>query len=132
MANPRKPRALKVLQGTNRPSRDRPEPEFPPADDVQQPDWLSSPDAVAEWKRLVPLLKATRVLTQGDLTTLGHLCNLHGDCVKLYRAGLSPLAAQLTQLRLYLAEFGLTPASRAKAAPAGAGKKANPFKALEA
>lgn len=130
MPNPRKPRALKVLEGTQRKDRDRAEPEFPPVSGAAPPDWLSTTDAVTEWRRLAALLEATRVLTEGDLTALGHLCNLHGACVKLYRAGMQPTAAELTQLRLGLAEFGLTPASRSKAAPAWTAKKSNPFQNL--
>lgn len=132
MPNPRKPRSLKVLEGTLRPARDYPEPDFNTvsADEASPPDWLSTADAVAEWNRLVTLLTASRVLAEGDMTALGHLCNLHGNCVRLYRANMEPTAAQLTQLRLLSAEFGLTPSSRSKAGTVGDGAKKNPFRKL--
>ena len=132
MANPRKPRALKLLEGTNRKDRDRPEPEFPPATNTDTPDWLIDIDARKEWDRLSALLRSTRVLTEGDLTTLGHLCNLHAACVAQYRANIHPHAATLTQLRLFLAEFGLSPASRSKASQVGSDAKKNPFTSIKA
>lgn len=130
MPNPRKPRQLKVIEGTLRRDRDRPEPEFPTVEGAEAPDWLTGPEALAEWKRLTALLEATRVLTEADLTALAHLCNLHAACVKMYRAGMEPTAAQITQLRLMLAEFGLTPASRSKAGAVAPDRKANPFQKL--
>lgn len=130
MPNPRKPRQLKVIEGTLRRDRDYPEPEFPVVEGARPPDWLNGPEALAEWDRLTALLESSRVLTQADLTALAHLCNLHGACVKLYRAGMEPTAAQLTQLRLMLAEFGLTPASRSKAGTAAPKDQKNPFQAL--
>lgn len=132
MANPRKPRALKLLQGTDRKDRRTPEPEYPELDAAAPPDWLTSPDAIAEWKRLEGLLTATRVLTTADVTALGHLCNLHGECLRLYRANIAPHAATLTQLRLYLAEFGMTPASRGRARPSGSDQPKNKFSHLAA
>ncbi|NUO63940.1 MAG: P27 family phage terminase small subunit [Gemmatimonadaceae bacterium] len=130
MANPRKPRAFKLLQGTDRKDRRQPEPEFPTLDDAPPPAWLLNDDARAEWNRLVGLLVPTRVLTEADITALGHLCNLHGECLRLYRASIAPHAATLTQLRLYLAEFGMTPASRGRAQPAGSGQPKNKFAQL--
>ena len=133
MPRARKPAAMKLLHGTTRKDRERPEPEFPVVKDlIDPPDWLVGTDAAAEWKRIVALLLPSSVLTDGDLTALGHLCNLHGAIVSLYRANRYPDSAALTQLRLYLAEFGMTPASRSKAAPVGGGKKKNPFTDLNA
>ncbi len=133
MPRQRKPHGMKVLHGTDRPDRDKAEPEFPVIEcEIDPPDWLCGPDAVNEWRRIVALLLPTRVLTDGDVTALGHLCNLHHACVTLYRAKLQPHAATLTQLRLYLAEFGMTPASRSKANPVGGGQKKNPFTDLNA
>lgn len=130
MPNPRKPRALKLLEGTDRPSRDYPEPEFPAVEGAEPPDWLVSDDALAEWSRCTELLESTGVLTEGDLTALAHMCALHGEVVNLVRAGLTPTAADRTQLRLYLTEFGMTPASRSKAGGGVKKKAANPFSAL--
>ena len=128
----RKPRGLKVLAGTIQPCRDKPEPEYPTVQgDIGPPDWLDGVDALNEWNNIVGILQPARVLSVGDLTMLGHLCNAHGRVVKLWRRGMSPTAADLTQLRLMLTEFGLTPASRVKAGTLGQPASANPFEALK-
>jgi phage terminase small subunit len=127
----RKPQALKVLQGTDRPCRNYPEPEFPAPASTDPPDWLAGPEAVAEWGRIVGILDPARVLTAGDLTLLGHLCNMHDSAVRRWRSGLAPLAADLTQLRLVYAEFGLTPASRSKAGVVPKDQKGNAFTRLK-
>ena len=118
---------MKVLTGTDRADRMHDEPDLPIAEEFEPPEWLSSPAARQEWDRLVGLLSPARILTEGDLSALGHLCNLHGACVKLYQAGMAPTAAQLTQLRLLLGEFGLTPASRSNAGVAEQKERGNPF-----
>lgn len=131
MPNKRKPTALKVLEGTNQPVRANPaEPEFEPTEGAVRPDWLNGPEAVKEWDRLAGLLESQRVLTDADLQTLGHLCNLHAKCVEKWRLGAQPTAAELTQLRMMNVEFGLTPASRAKVSSVGEGKSKNKFAGL--
>lgn len=128
MARRRKPTALKVLQGTARPDRAREEPDFNLVDGHPEcPSWLTDPEAVAEWERLVGILTPVRVLSAADLTALAHLCALHGAVLDGYRSGEPPKAAQLTQLRLFLTEFGLTPASRSKASTLGSPPEQNPF-----
>lgn len=137
MPRHRKPRNLKLLHGTLQKCRDRPEVDFPPVGDVPAPpDWLISPDAVAEWDDKVRLLVPVRVLTRADLVMLGHYCNQHAEILRLYRMrvqGLptpAPTAAQYAQLRMYADEFGFTPASRSKAQPARGEANTNPFSAL--
>jgi hypothetical protein len=131
MPRPRTPNRIKVLKGTDQPVRMHPEPELPNASDLSPLEWLCGSDAVDLWHHLTGLLAPVRVLSEGDKTALGHLANLHGRCVRLWRAGESPTAAELTQLRLYLTEFGLTPASRSKAGQIGEAPDANPFLKLE-
>jgi len=129
----RKPHVLKVLQGTDQPCRRRPEPEFPVATNGDPPEWLNDPEAVKEWRRIVGLLMPTRVLTEGDLTILGHMCNLHADCVASWGSKKDrPTAAYLTQLRVMYEAFGLTPASRSKAGTVGEADTGNPFAKLGA
>lgn len=126
----RKPDRLKILEGTDRPDRMHPEVELPAVEStasIDPPDWLTGREAVLEWNHITELLVPVRVFTEGDITALGHLCNLHADCVLLYRARKSPTAAQLTQLRLYLTEFGLTPASRSRAGQVAASGMRSPF-----
>lgn len=127
MANPRKPRALKLLEKTLRKHRDKPEPEFRPISVAEPPEWLTGPDAVACWRELSAILIETRVLTQGDLRMLAHLCNWEADALALYRSNRQPTAAEKNALRLTYGSFGLDPSCRAKATPVGAKPKDNAF-----
>ena len=133
----RVPRALHVLKGNAKKARQRKEPNFPVVTELSAPDWLVGPDARSEWDRLVGLLRPTRVLTEGDVANLGHYCNLHAELVRRYRTWLDPEAASeevtapmIAQLRMFASEFGLTPASRSKVAPAEGAGETNPFKVL--
>ncbi len=125
-----RPHGLKLLDGTAKPG-DEPDVELPEPEDGTPPNWLDTSDALEEWDRLYALLVDTRVLTQGDLSALAHLCKLHGKVVALYRAGEFPNSSQIQQLRTYYNEFGLTPASRARVKPAGRAEKKNPFAGLK-
>ena len=71
MANPKKPAALKVIAGTDRPDRKGADPidlplvsEIPPA-----PEWLPNKHAEAEWNRLAAILHANGLLTEAGLAT---------------------------------------------------------------
>ena len=116
--------AVKRRRGTFQPSRAAGDTvSFAPVKAAPRPPGWLNRDGRAEWRRLVALLMADNVLTDADLGPLAHLCALHGLIVAGYRDGAPPKAAALTQLRLYSAEFGLTPSSRARvpAAPSPAG-----------
>lgn len=93
MANPRKPTALKVLQGTDRPDRHKEEASFPVTQGAKPPDWLIDPEAGKEWELRVRLLEDAGVLTEADLTLLAHYCNSHAKLVMKWRAGVSFSAA---------------------------------------
>lgn len=129
MARMRKPAAIKLLEGTDRPDRHKDEAEYPLVDGYPAPpDWLTeNPYAIAEWTSKVRLLSDSGVLTEADLTLLCHYCNLHSKIATRWRAGVGSTAAEITQLRLLANEFGFTPASRHKAAPAGKRPETNPF-----
>lgn len=94
------------------------------------PDWLS-PDARAEWARVVPPLAARFELTPVDVGMLAAYCQTYANWrraeVQLARDGhtfvdrhgdtkLNPLAGYVCRtaemLRRQAAEFGFTPASR--------------------
>lgn len=126
MANPRKPKAQKKLQGTYRKDRDHGEPDLPVVGDAEPPDWLISPEAVRLWKKCLRVLAPVRTLAESDLEMLAQYCNLHAKIVKLWRAGETPTAALLTQLRMMANEFGLTPASRSKPSAVGGGDSSDP------
>jgi len=112
MAGPtRKPTHLRSIAGTVRP--DRPEPagaEFELLDGVPEPlDWLPNIHAVKEWNRLAPILVANRLLATAHLSTLGHLCALHGKLVQLWLAGETPTGHMLAQYNALAGSFGLSP-----------------------
>lgn len=125
------------MKGNAKKARTRDEPKFPLAKDLSPPDWLVGLDALAEWRRLVDLLTPTRVLTEGDVSNLAHYCNWHAEIVRRSRTWADPnvpseevTAPMIAQLRMFASEFGLTPASRSKVAPAKEGANENEFARL--
>jgi phage terminase small subunit len=129
MANPKKPRALKVVAGTVQPCRDKkPDVEMPPVQSVPAaPDWLPNAHAVKEWNRLAPILVANKLLTEGGISPLGNLCALHGKLVQLWSAGECPVASMVAQYRNLINDFGLTPVSQGKVKPVTDGPAENKF-----
>lgn len=120
----KKPRALKILSGTDQPCRrDQGDPLFveePVEDMPPPPDWLPNAFAVKEWNRVTKILFAARLLTPGNLQSLGVLCACYGCIVQQYAAGLAPKASELAQYRGLVAEFGLTPVSNSRIRSSGA------------
>jgi len=127
-----KPTALVLLEGNRgkRPlNRREPKPreKAPPC-----PEHLDD-RARQEWRRLVPILRRMRVLTEADQILLGNLCQAYSTLVKsqlkLTETGhllkspngyplLNPLVGivnQSTETVIKIArEFGLSPASRTR------------------
>lgn len=133
MSRPRKPTALKVVAGTDRPDREAPAAaELPLVSDVPPaPDWMPNAHARKEWERLAPILYANKLLTEAGLSALGQLCALHGKTVQLYAAGEAPVASMVAQLRGLMNDFGLTPVAQGKVKPNGDTEKpGNAFAAL--
>lgn len=132
-----KPTALKILEGNpgKRPINEN-EP-IPPKGTVKCPTWLE-PEAKKEWKRLAPSLEAMGVLTQVDLTAFAGYCQAyarwreaeefltqHGSIFKtpsgyVQQVPQVSIAQQnLKIMQSFCAEFGLTPATRARIIAAG-------------
>ncbi len=136
------PTALKLLRGNpgKRPlNKNEPKPgEFR----AKAPNTLND-DGKKEWKRIVPILKRMRILTEADYLALGNLCWAFQTAAQaqrdLAKAGLlyktqsgyiqpSPLMSIITQnmgiVNKLLAEFGMVPGSRSRlnAAPQDAPK----------
>jgi P27 family predicted phage terminase small subunit len=81
MARPRKPTALHVLAGTDRPDRANPNEPQPAilSGTVRSPTWLKNPRARRAWRQLAADLTAQRLLTVLDPTSLGLLCDAFAD-----------------------------------------------------
>ena len=127
-----KPRALQVLEGNPGKRPLNPLEPQPLLRRPKCPDYLDEA-AKREWKRLVPILEAMRVLTEADGIALGNLCMqyamLQEAQTKLRKTGLlmktrggfiqqSPLVAVVSstvdQVNKLCREFGLTPAARTR------------------
>jgi len=131
-----KPSGIRMLEG-NPAKRALPADEPKPlAGEPDMPRYLDR-EARREWKRLVPILLAMRVLTEADGLALGNLCQAHSILVLAHKdmrkaaqtggSGLlmkvpsgyiqqSPLIGIINcQVEIILRisrEFGLTPSSR--------------------
>lgn len=112
----KKPSALKVVAGTDRPDRAPIDPvELPLATHIPDaPDWMPNAHAKKEWERLAPILHGVGLLTSAGLSALGMLCALHGKLVQLWSAGESPTGHMLAQYRALVNDFGLTPVAQGK------------------
>jgi P27 family predicted phage terminase small subunit len=135
---PPKPTHLKVLQGTLRKHRKRNEPE-PEIALPECPPHLEG-EAKSEWESMSEQLFSLGLLTRIDKAALAGYCQAWADWVeamhelkrgKVLRAKtgypiLSPwwsIANKANeQMRAYLTEFGLTPASRSRIDLKGPGK----------
>ena len=80
MANPRKPTAVKRLEGTYRPDRATAEPE--PGGTAECPDFLSA-EARNEWERLAPELEGCGLLTSVDMAVFAAYCTAWADFRRL-------------------------------------------------
>lgn len=127
-----KPTALRVIEGSAwRANVNEPKPGPAPATCPRK----LSPQGKAEWKRLMPVLRRMRVLTEADLGPLADLCEVTAEldhAQKLLRESnlltrasakgspirRNPLVSIIKDFReqkLRLErEFGLTPASRTR------------------
>ena len=131
MARPPTPSALKVLQGTFRPDRARGEPHPDPGI-CTCPSWLSK-EAKAEWRYIVPKLEKLGLLTFIDKAALVSYVTAYADLQQTEREIAKHGFTQLTEtgyeqnrpivairnqarttIKQFLAEFGLSPASRSR------------------
>lgn len=148
-----KPTAQKELEGNPGKRRLNPkEPEYPPPparDDDRAPmELLKDTAAIKEWRRLLPLLKTARVLTEADRGSLLALCQQWSRYLeasrKVKREGMvvkAPSGYPIPNPYLSIAnralqhcvtlwtELGLTPSSRSRVSTmpqAGAGWTGRP------
>lgn len=137
-----KPTALKLLEGNpgKRRLKNTGEPMPEPPSDMPKPPSRLLPEAKKEWRRLAPPLLALGVLTEVDLSAFAELCQNYAYYVntdkEITKMGSQTVFAMqktpsgymqqhpiLSLRRQYyetwrkgLADFGLTPASRARIA----------------
>lgn len=74
MANPRKPTALKVIEGNKGKralNKQEPDPEY--LNDLTAPEWLDK-GATDVWNEIVPVLRAANLLTKADVPVLCSGC----------------------------------------------------------
>lgn len=125
-----KPRQLKVIEGTLKPSRDKQFVDLDLLDEVPPaPPWLPNEHAVYEFNRLAPILHSTGLLTVGGVSALGVLAALHGQLVQTWIDGESPSGHILAQYRQMINDFGLTPVAQSRVTPTKSKPKENAFKA---
>ena len=91
------------------------EPDLPKASDWETPDYLKD-DGLQEWDRVMPLLKASKVLSETDYQVLAAYCYVVQEMTSTARSGAPVKSATLQQFRALASELGLTPASRSKVA----------------
>lgn len=115
-----KPTSLRVLEGNRgkRPLRNEPKP--PPLS-PEPPDWLDA-EARAEWERVIPLLDEIGVLARLDRSSLAAYCSLWSKYVEAETLVTDDWRHAVTtarlrdQLRMFIAEFGMSPVARARLA----------------
>ncbi|MEK7178536.1 MAG: P27 family phage terminase small subunit [Patescibacteria group bacterium] len=139
---PRKPRALKLVQGTDRPDRENKRAPAPPSAPLPPPQKDLNPHEKRAWRELAALVDPLRVAAPADVVAFRHLVYCLGQ-VEQARAALRKAGSQTFEtvseggvsvkkrpeveiiatfekiLDAKLGRFGLTPAEREKVTKAG-------------
>ena len=146
MPNHKKPTRLKKIQGTYRADRDAGNEPEPTIEIPKCPTFLKG-EARREWKRISVELEQLGLISQIDRAALAAYCSCWAQFAEteklLQTDGLTVVTpkghvqqrpevsirrAALDQMKAYLTEFGLTPASRSRISlPANKTNAANPF-----
>lgn len=138
MGNPKKPTALKILQGTRDKSRE-PKNEPKPMIRIPNPPKFLSIPAKEEWERISKELYTLGLLSEMDRSALSLYCQAWGRIVEfegmiaaetdqdeMFKI-IKMLDKTYTHARLFLTEFGMSPASRSKISVKKSDGKKNPF-----
>lgn len=129
---PRKPTALRLIEGTGRPCRVNRNEPVPRPGPVTCPRWLV-PEAKKLWRQLAPEMRRLGLLTPLDRGPFAALCqcwarwrqaeevlaeegmSMPGHRGVLRKHPLTSVAAQYqAALKVWCQEFGLTPAGRSR------------------
>ena len=145
MARTPLPTSLKLIKGTLQKCRTNKNEPKPPVGAPAPPKGLSK-GAVSEWKRIAPILEDMSLLTGADMAALAGYCELFarwqkaeqeiqtgGEVITTPNGSLqiSPWVSiayrSLAEMRKYLSEFGLSPASRSKVTATANTKEHDPW-----
>ncbi len=148
MARPRKPTVLKVLEGN--PGK-RPLPQNEPKPKSIAPKCPTHLDKIAkkEWRRVVKELEPLGLVTQIDMAALAAYCQAYSRWVQaedmIRKHGMlvkspngypmqSPYLAiankAVEQMKAFMSEFGMTPASRTRIEVKSSAEKEDSLEAL--
>lgn len=140
-----KPTALHVLQGTDRPDRQKAGEPRPP-EVVGTPVCPPGLDAYGrqKWNQRAPMLAQLGLLTEADLDLFAAYCDTYAQWRRAatalrklrpsdedYRKVAVTVEKARTDLRLIGAEFGLSPASRSRLSIATGDEDDDPFEAWQ-
>jgi len=148
MPMPRKPTALKILQGNpSQHALNKNEPVYETAN-LEPPSFLYGV-GLEEWNDKAPLLAAKGVLTQADRAALSNYCVAYQELVEMtekikadgyfdttsngnviQHAAVSIRHQAMDKVNKFLTEFGMTPASRTKISVDNPGSNSDPFEKL--
>ena len=122
---PRKPTALKLLQG-NPGKRKLPKGEVQPKVGCEPPPWLNV-KARVQWARLAPRLIELGLLTEIDGDAFAAICMLTAHLAVLGTIQGTDIAGCTKELRQLWGRFGMTPADRAKVTPVAPSREKDAF-----
>lgn len=125
MAARAKPPELKLVQGTARKDRKTERVVKPVDGKLVMPKWLNAA-AKKVWKRKVAVYEKRGQSVVGCEDALAQYCALEAKLIALWKAGETPMAALVTQHRIWAAEFYDTPASQVRRVPKGDGTPGQP------
>lgn len=123
---PHRPAALKLLNGRTADTDSGGRKVAPPIAFARSapmpPGWLS-PEAKAEWNRILPELSRMRLVKTVDRSTLAAYCTTwahYVEVVGLYAEGKASTSVMINaskELRMWAVQFGLTPSSEGSLHP---------------
>lgn len=133
MSNPRKPTALRVIEGNKGKralNKQEPDPEY--LDDLTPPDWLPT-GAAQVWNEVIPHLRAARMVSKIDVPALCKGCVAfaqyrhatimlgddyikHGTKAEYINQWMVAQAMSFKQAMAVFTQFGMTPAARSRVA----------------
>jgi phage terminase small subunit len=130
VGRPRKPTALKELEGTARP--DRANPSEPTGDPITigPPPAGASPEVATAWQTFAPMINEMKICLRGDVPAFLELCEAWAHVRKTFQdheAKPADKTGAQKNLLLWLTQFGLTPSARARVSQMAKSERADPL-----